>query len=67
MSEKETKEKASEVYDTYAAKFRRRFKWLKPHLFNDDLARDLLKDAKALMGVLRKYLAGDADGEHAQR
>ncbi|MFA5043660.1 MAG: helicase-related protein [Kiritimatiellia bacterium] len=59
MSEGDIRAKASEVYDTYTAHFRRRFKWLKPELFNDDLAEDLRKDAKALMKVLKR--AGDWD------
>ena len=59
MFEDDIRAKAAEVYDTYAAHFRRRFKWLKPELFNDELAKDLRKDAKALMNVLK--LAGDWD------
>jgi len=53
MTADEIRAWASEVYDTYAAHFRRRFKWLKPELFSDDLAADLRKDAKALMDVLK--------------
>ncbi|MDR1533847.1 MAG: phospholipase D-like domain-containing protein, partial [Planctomycetota bacterium] len=53
VSEKDIRARASEVYDTYAAQFRRRFKWLKPELFNDDLAADLRKDAKTLMTILK--------------
>ena len=54
MTEEEIRVRASVVYDTYAVHFRRRFKWLKPELFSDELAEDLLKDAKALMKVLKK-------------
>lgn len=60
MTEEEFRVHASEVYDTYAAHFRRRFKWLKPELFSTDLAEDLRKDAKALMKVLKKAGGWDA-------
>jgi hypothetical protein len=45
--------RASNLYDIYLRQFRRRFKWLKPELFNDELAKDLRKDIKALMSVLK--------------
>ena len=54
MTEEEFRGRASEVYSVYAASFRRRFKWLKPELFNNELADDLRKDAKALMNVLKR-------------
>ncbi len=60
MSEQDLRARASEIYDTYATHFRRRFKWLKPGLFNDDLDKDLRKDAKALMGVLENAGGWDA-------
>jgi len=53
-TEQKFKEQASEIYDTYAKHFQRRFKWLKPEVFNDALAKDLRKDVKALMNVLKK-------------
>ena len=59
MTEQDIRARASEVYDTYVAQFRRRFKWLKPDLFDDALADDLRKDAKVLLKVLRN--AGDWD------
>ena len=61
MTEDEIRARAAEVYDTYTAQFRRRFKWLKAELFTDDLAQDLLKDAKALMKVLKKAGGWDAN------
>jgi superfamily II DNA or RNA helicase len=60
MTEADLRARASEVYDAYAAHFRRRFKWLKPDLFNDELAEDLRKDAKSLMRVLRNAGGWDA-------
>jgi len=53
-TEKEFRERASDLYDTYAKQFRRRFKWLKSDLFNDDLAKDLRRDIKSLMNILKK-------------
>lgn len=53
LTEADIRARAAEVYDAYAAHFRRRFKWLKPELFNADLAEDLRRDAKALMKVLK--------------
>lgn len=56
------KERAAAVYDTYAGQFHRRFKWLKPQLFNDALTKDLRKDIQSLMRVLKK-----ADGWDPKR
>ncbi len=61
MTEQDIRARASEVYDTYVAHFRRRFKWLKPELFDENLADDLRNDAKALLKVLKK--AGDWDAK----
>jgi len=47
------KKRAAEVYQTYAKQFKRRFKWLRPDLFDEALAEDLKCDAKSLMKVLR--------------
>jgi superfamily II DNA or RNA helicase len=57
------RERAANVYDTYWKHFRRRFKWLKPELFSNDLAEDLRRDAKALMHVLGNAGAWDANGD----
>jgi len=56
-TEQKFKEQASAIYDIYAKQFRRRFKWLKPEVFNDSLAKDLCKDVRSLMSILEK--AGD--------
>lgn len=56
VTEAEYKSRAGEIYERYAKQFRRRFKWLRPGLFEDALAKDLRADAKALMKVLK--LAG---------
>jgi hypothetical protein len=51
-SEEEYKERAKSVYNLYTSKYKRRFKWLRPTLFVDDLAADLLDDAKSLINIL---------------
>jgi superfamily II DNA or RNA helicase len=52
-SETEFQQRAAEVYRVYASQFKRRFKWLRPDLFDAALAEDLRRDAKALQKVLK--------------
>ena len=59
LTEKDFRARAAEVYKTYSSQFRRRFKWLRPELFTAVLAKDLAKDANALMGVLQHTGAWD--------
>ena len=54
QNEDEFKTRASEIYAEYFGRYKRRFKWLRPSLFIKDLHKDLLSDAHALFGVLRK-------------
>lgn len=63
MTEADFQTQASKVYDTYAAQFRNRFKWLKPELFNKNLAKDLRRDANTLMAVLKNTGGWDARGD----
>jgi len=51
--------RAEEVYEEYASRQQRRFKWLRPALFIEALADDLRRDSDALMGILVKH--GDWD------
>ena len=45
--------RAAEVYNEYSTRYQRRFKWLRPTLFNlKNLKRDLLADARALISIL---------------
>ena len=46
--------RAAEVYAEYRRTKQQRFKWLRPNLFVEDLAKDLLGDSGAMMGVLRR-------------
>jgi superfamily II DNA or RNA helicase len=54
FSEVDFHRRAAEVYGQYAGPYRRRFKWLRPTLFNADLKKDLLTDALNLLTVLTK-------------
>ena len=44
---------ATDMYVLYSGKFNRRFKWLRPDLFDKTLAKDLADDAAALLAVLK--------------
>ncbi len=59
LTEAEFKRRAADVYGKYGAQFKRRFKWLRPALFDETLAKDLNADASALMGMLRNVGAWD--------
>ena len=53
-SEKSFEERAKAVYQDYATRYKRRFKWLRPSLLDTKaLKRDLLADAQALINVLQ--------------
>jgi hypothetical protein len=59
-SEDEYRRRAAQVYQQYSGQYRRRFKWLRPTLFNADLKKDLLIDARALLSVLNQCGTWDA-------
>ena len=61
LTEQDFRERAAEVYNTYASQFRRRFKWLSPELFDGALGRDLKNDAYSLMAILERAGAWDAE------
>lgn len=46
--------RAAEVYDLYATRFPRRFRWLRSDLFNKQLAKDLRDDAENLQLILQE-------------
>jgi hypothetical protein len=52
LTEKDFREQAADIYKIYVSKFRRRFKWLQPELFDDALEKDLKLDASSLMTFL---------------
>ena len=58
-TEAEFEQRAAEVYRLYDTRFKKRFKWVRPGLFTQSLARDLRRDAEALLSVL--HLCGAWD------
>ena len=52
--EADFRRRAAEVYTQYAGQYRRRFKWVRPTLFNANLRKDVLNDALNLLAVLKK-------------
>jgi superfamily II DNA or RNA helicase len=53
------KKRAAEIYEIYATRFKRRFKWLRPDLFVKSLSTDLEADAASLLDVRKR--CGDWD------
>ena len=51
--------RAADVYSEYESRYKSRFKWLRPDLFEADLERHLQRDCDALIGILQAY--GDWD------
>ena len=51
-SEADFRRRAAEVYQQYAKQYGKRFKWLRPTLFNAQLKKNLLQDAQHLLQVL---------------
>ncbi len=56
-TEAQFRQRAAQIYETYATQYRKRFKWLKAALFVRDLGKDLNSDAKSLMEIFA--LAGE--------
>ena len=59
-TEEQFRLRAAQSYAEYAKQYKRRFKWLRPVLFQPELARDLLQDARALLGILEQCGAWEA-------
>jgi superfamily II DNA or RNA helicase len=59
LTRQDYESRAEDAYNRYWARFRRRFKWLRPGLFEESLTRDLRADAATLMEALS--LAGAWD------
>lgn len=45
---------AKEVYELYATRFKRRFRWIRSDLFKKELVRELRRDAKDLLLILQE-------------
>lgn len=59
-TEAEYRQKAAQVYAEYVKQYGRRFKWLRPTLFNNSLKNDLLQDARNLLKILTQCGSWDA-------
>jgi len=51
-SEADYRRRAAEVYREYAKQYGKRFKWLRPTLFNAHLKKNLMQDAQHLLQIL---------------
>jgi len=54
QSEAGYRKKAAAIYNQYTTQFRKRFKWIRPVLFNTHLKKDLLQDARKLLQILNE-------------
>ncbi|MCY4090699.1 MAG: helicase-related protein [Caldilineaceae bacterium] len=59
-SEEEFRRRAAQVYGNFATRYRKRFRWLNPHLFVNALHEHLLSDAAALQAILSQCGNWDA-------
>jgi superfamily II DNA or RNA helicase len=64
-SESHFKKQAAEVYQQYSTQFRKRFKWIRPTLFNASLKKDLRQDAHKLLNLLKQ--GGKWPAQHDQK
>ena len=62
-TEEDFRRRAAEIYEMYAGRYKRRFRWLRSHHFVTDLGKDLMADAKALRGMLDRFGHWDAVGD----
>ena len=54
-TEDEFRQRAAQVYDSFTSRYRRRFRWLSPHLFTEALHQHLRSDADTLRAVLERF------------
>jgi SNF2 family DNA or RNA helicase len=59
-TEKWYRARAKEIYELYETTLKRRFKWIRPDLFQDTLGTSLAADAQALIGLLKSHGEWDA-------
>ena len=54
--------RTAEIYGRYTTqKYKSRFKWIRPDLFNPSLRKELIDDAHALLEILQQYGKWDAE------
>lgn len=54
-SEVDFRNRAAEIYELYANRYKRRFRWLSSHHFVDQLGEDLFADGTALRNLLVRF------------
>ena len=59
-TEEDFRKRAAEIYELYAGRYKRRFRWLSPHHFVTELGKDLEADAETLRGMLDRFGHWDA-------
>lgn len=60
-TEEDFRRRAADIYAEYASEYKNRFKWLRPELFTDEVAKDLRSDARSLLKVLETAGEWDAN------
>ena len=61
-SEADYRKRAAEVYSLFSSQYKKRFRWVRSELFENQLGEQLASDAKTLMAVLKKN--GDWNPAH---
>ncbi len=64
QAEQDFRQRAATIYQAYATRYKRRFKWIQPKLFKAALKQDLLDDAKTLTAVLQECGLWNAAHDH---
>ena len=64
QAEQDFRQRAATIYQAYATRYKRRFKWIQPKLFKAALKQDLLDDAKTLTAVLQECGLWNAAQDH---
>lgn len=55
QAESDYRQRAAQIYQIYATRYQRRFKWIQPGLLKPSLKKDLQADSKALTAVLTQH------------
>lgn len=61
QAEQDFRRRAADIYEEYRKSYTRRFRWLRPALFNAELAKDLTSDAQSIIKILNMAGTWDAN------
>ena len=64
FSEPDLRKRAAEIYQLFAGRLKRRFRWLGPSLFIGQLTKDLQADSKALADLLERFGHWNSRDDH---